>query len=68
MAERESRPQGAAPESPTQTTTSRVAAHCRVGGADLPPGHIYCTRVCAMWSRREHLGRELDEPVESWPA
>jgi hypothetical protein len=28
---------------------------CRVCRTDLPPGHIYCSRVCAMWDRREHL-------------
>jgi hypothetical protein len=66
MAERESRPRGAAPESPT--TTDRVPGRCQACGIDLPPGHVYCTRVCAMWDRREHLGREVDEPVESWPA
>jgi hypothetical protein len=67
MAERESRlPKEPAPESPT--TTDRVPGHCRACGVDLPPGHIYCTRVCAMWDRRQHLGREADEPVERWPA
>jgi hypothetical protein len=55
-----------APESPT--TDDRVPGHCQACGVDLPPGHVYCTRVCAMWDRREHLGREVDEPVESWPA
>jgi hypothetical protein len=45
-----------------------VTGRCRVCGVDLPPGHIYCTRVCAMWERGEHLGREVDEPAESWPA
>ena len=66
MAERESRPRGAAPESPT--TNNRIPGHCQACGVDLPPGHIYCIRVCAMWDRREHLAREVDEPVESWPA
>jgi hypothetical protein len=32
---------------------------CRVCGVELPPGHIYCTRVHAMWDRREHLADEV---------
>jgi hypothetical protein len=60
MAERESRPRGAAPESPT--TTDRIPGHCQACGVDLPPGHVYCTRVCATWARREHLG---DGPGQS---
>jgi hypothetical protein len=59
----------------SQRTTTRspdesispAGDRCRVCRADLPPGHVHCSRVCAMWDRREHLGTVTDEPVESWP-
>jgi hypothetical protein len=56
MATRESRPQGAAPESPTTATS--IPGHCQACGVDPPPGDIYCSRVCAMWDRREYLDDE----------
>jgi hypothetical protein len=32
-----------------------LVTKCRVCGVELPPGHVYCTRVHAMQDRREHL-------------
>jgi hypothetical protein len=42
---------------------SLPAGECRVCGVELPNGHVYCTRVHAIWDRREYLD---DEP--GWPA
>jgi hypothetical protein len=63
-----SRPKAAPESAPTTATAdAMVTGRCRVCGVDPPPSHIYCTRVHAMWDRREHLGREVDEPAEEWP-
>jgi hypothetical protein len=51
----ETRAQGAGSESPGEVSSDRIPRHCQACGVDLPPGHVYCTRVCAMWDRREHL-------------
>ena len=57
------RPRAASESAPTTATANAmVSGHCRACGVDLPPGHIYCSRVCAMWDRREHLA---DEPGQS---
>jgi hypothetical protein len=52
----------------TATANAMVTGRCRVCGVDVPDGHICCTRAHAAQDRGEHLGREVDEPVESWPA
>jgi hypothetical protein len=63
---------GPTPDAQTPTTKSGpivqaagdlAAACCRVCGVDLPVGHLYCTRVCAAWDRKEHLADE----VGRWP-
>jgi hypothetical protein len=54
-----SRPK-AAPESAPTTATAKamVTGRRTVCGVDLPDGHVYCTRVCAMWDKREHFADE----------
>jgi hypothetical protein len=53
----------AAPESAPTTATANtmLAGRCRVCGVDVPGGHVYCSRFCAMWDRREHLDGEAAE-------